>query len=73
MAIRPVMIIDQVPRRQRYVRDHDVSITHLTAPAWHWQATWTGADDGRRLVSDYKLGRLLGPLEELDDGSARRT
>lgn len=72
MAVRPIMIIDAVVRKQRYERDHDVSIKHLTSPAWPWQATWQSADGCSRLIADHELGRLIDTLEALSDGAARR-
>jgi hypothetical protein len=63
---KAVLVIDAILRKQRYVRDHpQVRITHLTAPLWHWTATWPGADGGTREAVDYDLGRLLDALEVL--------
>ena len=57
-------MIDQVLRKQRFVRDHpDVRIEHLTAPSWHWRARWTDSDGTTHELTDRELGALLDELE----------
>ena len=69
---KAVMMIDQVLRKQRFVRDHPgVRIDHLTAPSWHWRARWTDADGQAHDCANNELGLLLDELEPALDPYGR--
>ncbi len=71
--MKAAAMIDQVLRKQRFVRDHPgVKIAHLTAPSWHWCARWTGADGTTRELTDHELGLLLDELEPALDPYGRQ-
>lgn len=70
--MKAAAMIDQVLRKQRFVRDHPgVKIAHLTAPSWHWCARWTGADGQAHERANSDLGLLLDELEPTLDPYGR--
>ena len=58
---------DQVIRRIRFSETHPhVHIEVVTAPLWHWIATWVDRDDRQAIKTDQELRGLLDKLDVVD-------
>ena len=70
---KAVMIIDQVLRKYRLLRDHpNARIVHQTAPSWHWRGWWLDEDGVIQQRVNADLGLLIDDMTEALDQYGRR-